>query len=90
MPEAAATGNLKRVRELVDNGANVNTRDEDGETALMWASCNNHLDIVKLLLEKGADASIKSSDGRTALKLALFQRCTKEIVDLLIAHGAKL
>lgn len=89
LQEAAATGNLKQVRELIDNGANVNLRDEEGETALMWASWNDHLDIVKLLLEKGADANVKSSQGRTAFTLAVLQRSSKEIIDLLIAYGAK-
>ena len=64
----------------------INAKNKDGETALMLASSEGHLEIVKLLLlRKGADVNIKNNDGKTALDLAK----TKEIKDLLRKAGAK-
>ncbi|EFO61158.1 Kinase, NEK [Giardia lamblia P15] len=39
-----------------------------GQTALMWAAQNGHLDCVRLLLEK--EGGMKSNSGRTALMYA--------------------
>lgn len=55
------------VRELLKNGADPNTRGNEGETALLCALF--HPKIVKLLLEYGADPKAKVS-GKTALETA--------------------
>jgi hypothetical protein len=34
---------------LLEKGSDVNAKDNDGNTALIWASENDHNDIVKLL-----------------------------------------
>ena len=39
---AAQRGDLATVRRLVDQGADVNERDEDGTVALHWAAFHNH------------------------------------------------
>ena len=44
--------------------------------------------IVKLLLQQGADVNARDQDGWTALKRAQ-RRGATEIVQLLMAHGAK-
>ena len=33
------------------NNADVETKDEDGDTLIFWASINDHLEIVKYLYE---------------------------------------
>ncbi len=33
---------------------------QGGETALMWASMNGHLEVAKLLIESGADVNIQN------------------------------
>ena len=74
-------------RALIDAGADVNIKDKDGSTALMWASDNGHTETVKLLIDAGADVNIKNKYGRTALMWA--SRCNrKETVKLLIDAGA--
>jgi ankyrin repeat protein len=55
------------VRNLLSKGANVNSRDNYGDTPLTWAAVNCHLEVVRLLLEKGADANSRNDEGRTAL-----------------------
>ena len=83
---AVLDGNFEKVQLLLKKGVDINSKDEDGDTALMIASSEGHLEIVKLLLlRKGADVNIKNNDGKTALDLAK----TKEIKDLLRKAGAK-
>lgn len=46
--DAAGRGDISSVKALFDKGADVNVKDEDGGTALMWASRNSHTDVVQL------------------------------------------
>uniref|UniRef100_A0A0G4HY28 Uncharacterized protein n=1 Tax=Chromera velia CCMP2878 TaxID=1169474 RepID=A0A0G4HY28_9ALVE len=45
---------------LIDSKATVDVRDEDGKTALMFASSKGHTDIVQKLLDAKAKADIQS------------------------------
>ena len=47
--EAAKNGDFNEVRQLIEQGANVNVRGEHGMTPLLWASCNGHLDTTALI-----------------------------------------
>ena len=60
------------VKSLLLAGVNVNSRNNDGWTALMKASNNNHITIVHTLLEAGADPHLQISDGHNALMIASF------------------
>lgn len=51
---------------LVEKGANVNAKDFEGMTALMFAVSNGYLKVVKLLLEHGANLEQKNDFGDTA------------------------
>ena len=42
------------IRVLIEGGADINLRDEDGYTALYWAQEYNYRRIVKLLKKHGA------------------------------------
>lgn len=52
---------------LSEEGADPNTQDNDGWTALMWASESGHTETAEVLLEKGADPNIQDNDGFTPL-----------------------
>ena len=59
------------VRQLIENGIDVNSRTaDDYQTALAWAVARNQQAVVTLLLENGADANCKDQLGRTPLWLA--------------------
>jgi len=72
-------------------GADVNAQNEDGDTALMFAAGNGHIEIVQELLAKGADVNAKDRYGKTALMWAdqVFQG-NENIVQLLLAKGARI
>jgi ankyrin repeat protein len=56
------------VRLLLSAGANVDTQDNNGKSALMLAV--DTPDIAKLLLDKGARTTLRDSSGWTALMYA--------------------
>lgn len=64
---AVLAGAHEKVRDLLDAGADVDARDEDGETALIKAAARADAAMVELLLERGADPEALSSHGQTAL-----------------------
>ena len=70
-----------KIEEALNNGANVNARDEDGNTALHWEYRG---DIARVLLEHGADVNAKNNDGSSVLRCAT----SPEVLDLLIEYGA--
>ena len=67
---AALNGNTERVKELLDQGVDINLKDDEGRTALIFAVINTHYETMKLLLEHGADVNVKSNRGGTALMAA--------------------
>lgn len=56
--EAAKTGDLAKVQELLDKGQKIDKRNEDKQTALMVAVEGGHPEVVSLLLERGADVTL--------------------------------
>jgi len=58
------------VQTLVEAGAQVNAKNDDGSTALMAAALKGDADIVQILLSAGADIKVKDKDEDTALNLA--------------------
>ena len=60
-----------KVKLLVTRGAQVNVRDEMGQTALVHAVDRGDVEVVDALLQAGADASIPDEKGATALLYAL-------------------
>lgn len=76
-----------KVKLLLDHGAQVTARDEEGQTALMRAVDRNEAEVVDALIQAGADASVQNEDGETLLIRAASLGAF-EIVKSLIARGA--
>jgi len=55
------------VKLLLEKGANIEAKNNNGNTALIWAAWNDKADVVKLLLEKGASIETTGQHGITAL-----------------------
>lgn len=66
----ATAGYHDIVRLLLDEGAEVNRRNMNGETALLLAIQYGHEDIVKMLLDSKADVYAMNSWGHTAIHKA--------------------
>lgn len=68
--EAARTGDLQEVRQLVRRGADVNAFGKGRQTALIAAAQRGRREIVNVLLEAGADANLRDAKGNTAAEAA--------------------
>ena len=55
---------------LLDNGADVNARQQGGVTALHSAAHRGAIELVKLLIQRGADIEAHTDSGETALSFA--------------------
>lgn len=99
---AAGKGEAEKVMCLIKTAANmnaknengdtalfldVNAKDNDGYTALMLGVKSGKTEIVQALIEAKADVNAKSRSGDTALILAMRRKDAK-IVDLLKSAGA--
>lgn len=87
--EAAKIGDIGRARTLIDQGANINERDEYGTTPLALAAGLGHRDLVELLIAKGADLNSQDHNGDMPLYWAA-SKGYGEIVTLLITKGANV
>jgi TonB family protein len=86
--DATKAGDLAKVKALIAAGADVNAKDDSGETsALDWAARKNHIEIMELLIAHGADVRARDFYGFTPLHHAAAWG-GKESVELLLAHGA--
>ncbi|EAY02571.1 ankyrin repeat protein, putative [Trichomonas vaginalis G3] len=74
---------------FLSHGANINEKDEDGETALHLAAQHNSKETAELLLSHGANINEKDEDGETALHLATNENYP-EIAEVLLSHGANI
>lgn len=86
---AAAHSHLKTVRFLLEQGAAVDIRNNDGKTALnmmMSYPNNNRRDITQILLDYGADPNSADKEGNTSA----FGWASTEVLDLLEDYGADL
>lgn len=65
--DAVINDDADALRQILDEGANVNARNKDGQTALIEAAYYGNADIVKLLISAGADVNLQDKKDNTAL-----------------------
>ena len=87
--KAAEAGTYTQASLLVTCGADVNTQDASGRTALHAAAEKGSKKIVDLLVAGGAQVDKEDSSGRTPLLLAVLGGHT-DVVKLLLEHGADI
>lgn len=68
---SAANGQTAVAKDLIQQGANVDTADARGLTPVMLAVIGGHLETAVQLALAGADLSRCDPDGRTALEYAI-------------------
>ena len=74
---------------LLKNGAEVDARDEKGQTSLHVVALQPSVALPALLLKNGADINARDEDGKTPLHYAA-ARGARRIVEQLIERGADL
>jgi len=69
------------VAYLLDHGADINSRNYNGTTALMQAVANRegNIEMVRLLTARGADVTAKDSQGNSALDYASLSHNTNAV-----------
>ncbi|HEV2863823.1 MAG TPA: ankyrin repeat domain-containing protein [Pyrinomonadaceae bacterium] len=86
--QAARAGHADTVKSLLTGGkADVNGRDDRGNTPLIEAARAGHGDVVRALLVARADAAAKNDEGQTAFSVAAAGG-HDEVVRLLREAGA--
>jgi ankyrin repeat protein len=84
---AARHGDLNKVQEFIDAGADVNKAKDTGATPLFVASQKGHLEVVRALIAAGADVNKANDTGATPLFIA-YQHGHLDVVHALIDAGA--
>ena len=87
--EACYYGNLKCVKALVDNGADVHFADSEGWTPLFAAICGEHMACVKFLVDNNVVINCSDFFGVSPLRIAVTVR-NLEMVDYLVKRGADI
>ena len=93
------TGNAEMARLLIQGGADVNVRDDDGRSFVMYSvmgepedmppeSCNP---VLRVLLENGADPDLPDTKGRTPLMIAAVNNeLDPSVIKTLLEFGADI
>lgn len=87
--EACKLGDVKAIEGHLNDGADMNGKNERGVTPLGVAVGYNKVAAVKCLLKHGADVMARDAKGNTVLHYAAgYGR--KEVAEVLIAAGAEI
>ncbi|KAB8211451.1 ankyrin repeat-containing domain protein [Aspergillus parasiticus] len=63
----AADGDLNAVKQRLDQGVDVNMKNDAGETALSQAAANGFADVVRFLINQGAHIDLQNRKHETPL-----------------------
>jgi len=86
---AVTAADLARVRYTLGHGANVNSRDGEGNTPLINASRFGFNDVATYLAEHKADTNFVDRSGWTPLMYAAWGD-NGPLAQMLISHGARI
>ena len=85
---AASTGDTGRLKQLLAAGQNINGRDGEGYTPVMWAALNGQVNAVSTLVTLGANLNVQDREGYTALMWATQNKHTTIVRQLLNAGAS--
>jgi hypothetical protein len=82
-------GDVEALEALLDAGADIDAKDDHGQTALMNAARDGHTPVVRLLVERGAGLNHTAKYNLSAIMLAVING-RDAIVGVLADGGADL
>ncbi|MEI0603594.1 ankyrin repeat domain-containing protein [Brachyspira alvinipulli] len=95
-PLMASLNNIAIAELLIEKGADIEAKDDDGINALVYASTYNDEEMVKFLLEKGADANTvceienEHTDIASTPLMNAAYRGNTNIINMLLENGANI
>jgi ankyrin repeat protein len=87
---AASAGDLARVSDALEHGANVNARDQYSNSALNMAALWGHGEVVARLLAAGADLENRGSGGGMTPLANAASRGHFKLAQMLLDRGARV
>jgi ankyrin repeat protein len=90
--ELCKYGSPVEIQTAIENGANVNSRDNHGWTPLMIAAWINDENATETLIKNGADVNARDNEGRTSLMWAAAYKINNaaDVLETLIKNGADI
>lgn len=92
--KSVTAGDVAEVQRMLQAGADVNVRDEEGATLLMLASYAGNSAMVDALIKAGANVNAQDARGWSPLSRAVYNaeqdRGFAEVVQKLIDAGANI
>src|SRR5207245_7053207 len=86
--QSVIESDVKRMKLLIDKGANINMKNSQDSTALMYAATN--LAKTRVLLDAGAEVKVKGKRGATPMSVAVTTSGSTPVLKLLVSKGAEL
>ena len=87
--DAAREGDADKVAQLLAQGVDVNSGDENRETPLIDAALAGKTEVAAVLIKANADIEARNDRGFSALHAAAYSG-SLEIAKLLLDHGAEV
>ena len=90
---SALYGNAELILWLIEHGANINHKDENGYTALHFSAREKNIKCTKILIENGIDINAQDKHGNTASWLCIMNwggGKNRKTLELLIQSNANL
>lgn len=89
--EASGSGSIEALHRILEENADINTKDSEGWAPIHHAAFKGRTEAVKILLEEGADAELKDVAGFAPFFLAAKEKhldtakllCHKSIIPLI-------
>ena len=72
--EACKAADLNLIKKHIDNGADINIKDNEDNTALIIACEKNHEEIALFIISKGANVSAQNKFSYTPLMWATLNK----------------
>ena len=75
------------LQPIISHDADVNATNNKNVTALMLACVDMNEDAINVLLNAGADPNIADDKGATCIHHAVFESCSKNVLEIIVNHG---